>query len=230
MLTAVTIDQREPDYIKKLTFGGIPTSVCLLDAGDLLCATDDGAVLAIERKTPTDLLNTLKADRLFSQCSAIREITPWAYLVICGTLSPGPDGSTLADARVTGWAWSSVSGALLTVQELGVHILQLPNEQAFEQAIVTIGNRNRKNVPLSPARNGVVLTPAQAVLAALPGIGEERADAVLRYCGSAAWGLVYLTRLGEDGVPGIGDGIKRRVRQALGVDPGNEIAIVGSED
>lgn len=228
MLTSVLIDQREPDHIRSLQFGGIPVAVTMLDAGDLVCTTDDDAMLAIERKTPGDFLNTLKADRLFTQCQGIRAVTPWAYLVITGQLTPGPGGSVLADGRATGWAWASVAGALLTVQELGVHVLQLPNEQAFEQAIVTLGNRNRDNVPIPPARNGVVLTPAEAVLAALPGVGPERADAVLRHCGSAGWALSYLTRLGENGVPGIGDGIKQRVRQALGVEPGNELTIIGT--
>lgn len=227
MLTSALIDQREPEHIRNLTFGKIPISVCLLDAGDLMVTTDDDCMLAIERKTPNDLLNTLKADRLFEQCRAIRDVTPWAYLVITGAIMPGPGGSTLANGRTTGWAWTSVSGALLTVQELGVHILQLPNEQAFEQAVITLGKRKRNEVAVVPARNGVVLTPGEAVLAALPGIGVERADAVLRHCGSAGWALSYLTRLGENGVPGIGDGIKQRVRQALGIDAGNELAVIG---
>lgn len=226
MLTSAFVDQREPAHIKALTFGGLPTSVCLLDAGDVMCTTDDDNVLVIERKTANDLLNTLRDDRLFAQMCAIRDASSWAYLIISGTLMPAQGGTVLADSRATGWSWASVSGALLTVQEMGVHVLQVPNDQAFEQAVITLGNRNRNGVSIAPARSSTIVTPALAVLAALPGIGEERAAAVLKHCGCAAWAFSYLTRLGENGVPGIGDGIKARVRQVLGVAAGCELSVI----
>lgn len=122
MITSVIIDSREPDWVKGLKFGGVPTAVTALDAGDFLVATSDGVLLSIERKTSDDLLNTLKGDRLFSQCARIRAATPWAYLLITGYLGPGPDGKTIT-TRQTGWDFSAVQGALLTVQELGVNVV-----------------------------------------------------------------------------------------------------------
>jgi hypothetical protein len=58
VITAALVDSREPQWMQSLTFGGVPTVVTLLDSGDVWAVTDDGHTLMIERKTPSDLLNT----------------------------------------------------------------------------------------------------------------------------------------------------------------------------
>ena len=117
-IVSAMIDSREPEWVQKLTFDGAAVVTILLDAGDVWLTTADNTVIIVERKTPTDLLNTLRAERLFAQCAAMREYSDWCYLVISGELQRGASGKTWAEQRQTGWSWDSVQGALLTVQEL----------------------------------------------------------------------------------------------------------------
>lgn len=220
-LVSVMVDSREPLWIQGLRFGGVPVMTTLLDAGDVLAACDDGALLAIERKEVNDLVNTLRDDRLFPQLARLRALTPWAYLAICGQLQPGPAGKTFVNGRETSWDWAAIQGALLTAQETGVHVLQVAGDHDFEQAVVRLANRSRKPVPIQPARDTAMLSEGEIVLASLPGIGPDRAQAIMLELRQPFLALSYLTtpepHWAGVPVPGIGDGIKRRVRKALGL-------------
>jgi ERCC4-type nuclease len=221
-IVSALIDQREPEWCQQLSFGGVPVVVTLLDAGDLLVATYDSCLLAIERKSANDLLNTLRDNRLFPQLARLRDVSPWAYLVVCGTLQPGPGGLCVADGRSTGWNWASVQGALLTVQEMGVHVLHVASDADYEAAVIRLANRDRSALRVAPARDVTIVSEQEQILASLPGIGAEKARALLAEFGSAHLALHYLTVWDRywhhQGVAGIGDGIRRRVRKALGLD------------
>jgi len=216
-IASVMIDSREPAWCQRLTFGDAPVAVTLLDAGDFLVACEDGAVLGIERKTAGDFLNTLRDDRLFPQLVRLREVTPWAYLALCGTLSPGAGGKCHQAGIETGWTWASVSGAFLSVQEMGVHILHIASDHDLEAAIIRLASRDRAQARVHPARMAAFVSEAEAILTALPGIGPEKAQALLAYCGSAGMALQYLTDDDFEGptAPGVGAGTKRRIRKAL---------------
>lgn len=215
-IEAALCDSREPLWVQELQFDNIPTTVCMLEAGDLHLLMSTGEILGIERKDSNDFLNTLRADRLFPQMEKLRSLSPWAYLVVAGTLQCGQNGKAITDRIETGFNWASVAGALLTCQEIGVHIIQC-HESDFRGTVLRIAHRERRSLRVQPARDTVLLSEAEIFLTALPGIGPDKADTILKRCGSAAWGLSLLTNLGIEGTPGIGDGIKRKVRHALGL-------------
>lgn len=217
-IVACIIDQREPAWVQALTFGGAMTACSLLDAGDLLATTDDGTLLAIERKEPSDFLNSLRDDRLWPQLAGIRAASKWAYLLITGELRRGDDGKTWADGRGTGWAWNAVQGALLQAQEMGVMVAYAANNADYEPAVLRLAARSHKpEILLPPARDPRVMSQAEQILCSLPGIGYERVGALLEYTGSPAWALSFLTDLSAEAkVPGIGPGVKRAIRKALG--------------
>ena len=227
-ILSAMIDSREPDWIQELTFGGVPVAVMALDAGDVWAATED-ALLVIERKTPTDLLNTLRAGRLFAQCSKMREHSEWCYLVISGELQRGANGQVWADQRQTGWNWDSVQGALLTCQELGVGVVHCGGDTEFENTVVRLANRDRGVKRVPPPRVSHILGDGEAILAALPGVGIEKVDALLQHCGTPAWSLVALTDETAIKVPGIGNGTKAQVRRALGLEDWSELAVVSKK-
>ncbi len=230
-ITSVVIDQREPEHVRSLTFGGVPVSTGLLDAGDVLLMCSDSHVLAIERKTASDLLGSLADGRLWSQLANLRNLTPWCYLALVGQVYPGPNGRCIVNGHESGWTWAAYTGALLSVQELGVHVLHVANDTEFEPAVIRLGNRDRSAVRVQPVRQATLVTDGEAILAALPGVGPERAHAVLEHCGSAACGLWYLTDDSRDtgNVPGVGIGTKRRVRQALGLPDEYYLGFVSKE-
>jgi len=191
-ITAVMIDSREPAWVQKLTFGGASVSVTALEVGDLWVATEDGHMLIIERKTPDDLLSSLRSGRLMVQMQRLADerviqqlrgepVTRWPYLLITGALLPGPNGKVHTPRGETGWGWGAVQGALLSIQEMGVFVAFAASDEDYEAAVLRLAGRKRDEFQnILPARPAVPLSPQAAFLMQLPGVGEETATAVLR--------------------------------------------------
>lgn len=208
-ITAIMIDSREPADIKALKFSGIPTTVTMLDTGDILAVTDDGHELVIERKTPDDLLNTLKDDRLFPQLARMvakrqeqqragEPVTSWAYLVITEPLRCDASGKVITQRGITGWSFASVMGTLLSIQEMGVFVIFANGANDYQDCILRIGRRNRKSeMVLLPPKTPNILGPKATFLASLPHVGVEKVQEILAWSGDnlahALSGLTDLT-------------------------------------
>ena len=229
MLRAVMIDSREPSEVLKLDYGA-PTVTTPLECGDLWATCADGELLVIERKTPSDLLASIGDNRLLMQAKTMRERSQWAYIVITGWLAPTHDNKTLANNRLTGWNWNSVQGALLSVQEMGVSVLYCADDYHYPKTIQWLARRQRGAKILRPTEHNVrVMSPGERVLTALPGIGLERAQALLEHR-SPAHALAFLTWMAPgyeefDEILGIGDGIRANVRRALGLEPNETLEL-----
>lgn len=222
MLTGAIIDSREPQSILNLKFGGVPTMRLQLETGDLWASTDDGEMLVIERKSPSDLLGSIKDGRLFNQCAAMREKSKWAYVIVTGALAHTLDGHVITDNRTTGWRYDDVQGALLTVQELGVSLIHCQSDSHYEQTVMRLAKRDRKTTkPIEPRTQAHILTDAEKILMSLPGIGLERAGLLLGEFETAAHALAWLTWIENfrHDVARIGNGTKHRIRTALGLKP-----------
>jgi len=148
------IDTREPTWVQELKFGGLPVMVNKLEAGDIWAVTDDGHTLMIERKTPEDLLGSLRDERLLPQLAKLAEerqaeqlsgnpVTHWPYLLITDEFKRS--GNKVFTERETGWSWHSLQGALLTIQEMGIMIVHCGGDTDVEASIIRLGDRNRTN-------------------------------------------------------------------------------------
>lgn len=231
MLTAVLIDQREPEWVRRLTFGGALVATTLLEHGDFQIACDDGNVLLVERKTPSDLLNSLADGRLMVQMAEMSRVTIWAYLLVTGTIVPGPDGKVIADGAPTGWNFAAVQGALLSIQEMGCFVTWGAGNADLEGALTRLARRNRQGrMPIAPARTAIPLSPGEAALAALPGIGMDRLDAIMHHAQTPARALTYLTSSINGLIPGIGPQTRASVRKALGLADNQTFEIVTKGD
>ena len=151
-----------------------------LQCGDVWLTGDDGALLIVERKTASDLVASIADGRLFDQAAAMVQLSPWSYVAIQGTLAVGPQGTTLVDGQPTQWQWSSVQGALQTVQGAG-RGHHLPVRPAHRLRSVPgpphhPRPRQRARRRRSQAR---AAGPGMLALMALPGIGADRAKALL---------------------------------------------------
>lgn len=230
-ITAAFVDSREPKWVQKLAFDGAMTAVTALDHGDLLATCDDETLLAVERKTADDLLGSLTDNRIWPQLAGIRAQTQWAYLVICGRLEPAPNGNTLTDRGETKWPWASVQGALLKAQELGVFVVHCANDQEYESTVIRLSARSHSDtMAIMPVKTPRLFNEAEQILLSFPGIGPERLGAIMDYCGTPAWALVMLTEAtSKERLPGIGPGIKGKIRTVLRLKPDEELAIVYSE-
>lgn len=231
---AILIDSREPDWVQHLTFGGVCTTVMALEIGDIHVATSDGCILMIERKTPEDFLNSLRDDRLLSQCAKLVQeriddqvsgaMSHWPYLLISGNFSASNSGKTVIPERgETGWAFAAVQGALQTIQEMGVMIVYCTNDYDLEAAILRLAARSRENLNLLPPRPPAILGIGAAFLAGLPGIGVERSMELMRWGNNVpAHVIAALTDL-EVTVPGVGLATKRKIRGMLGLRDGEQL-------
>lgn len=230
MITSVMIDSKEPKEIQALKFGGVPVMVTNLAVGDLWATTDANHILAIERKTPEDLLASLKDDRLFTQAGAmaqqsIDDSVHWPYLVITGVLSHSPDGRVITPGRgVTGWNYDSMMGGLLTVQEMGVPII-FCKDGDYEKCIIRLGERKRDPfTTVPPARPPRYLGDGAAVLLALPGIGPEMLNRIWKETnGVVAHALWMLSD--PDVECSVPKGTRKRIRKVLGLSEHLDMAI-----
>lgn len=229
MITSILIDQREPDHVKAMTFDGAPTVTTLLEHGDLQVLCDDGELLVIERKTPSDLLNSIRDERLLAQVAEVCSVEGgWPYLLIHGQLTKGQSGCVVADGRETGWKWAALQGLLLTVQEMGCFVV---TGDDLERTVINLAERNRsKIVRVHPRRAAIFATPAEQVLASLPGIGEDKASTLLsNHNGNLTWALCSLLDP-EWNQPGVGPKTRETLRTLFCLREGETLWPMSKED
>jgi len=220
-LLSVIVDNREPAWAKTLKFGGVPVVIQTLEVGDYWVATDDAKILIIERKTPDDLIGSIMDQRIFHQVAhmqAMRKEDYWPYVMITGPIQRNPDGTVFTTLERK-FSWNAVQGAKLSIQEMGVPIVECASDNDFEDAVMRLAERSRTDtVLIQPVRKPTFLGGEATLLCALPGIGVDTVGKVLDYCGSAAYALSELSHLESKlKIPGIGPGMKNNIRWALGL-------------
>jgi len=217
--TIVTIDSNEnshhPEHIIKFAMASALCNIKPL-AFDFEIIVPSGELLAVERKTPRDLLDSIKDRRLFNQCNDMVAKTKWSYLVVCGTFTIASDGQhVMADDDYTFWDWASLQGALLSIQEMGVSIIYDPD---FYHAVAMLVSRSRNDIKVAPRREAYVFNPTETVLMTLPGIGSKRATEMSRMFPSPGAALEYLTHPHSyqlDEVP-VGRATREKIRSFIG--------------
>lgn len=226
MITAVLVDQREPQWVQELTFGGALVVTTMLECGDFRVACDDGNELVIERKIPSDLLSSIADGRLMAQAAAMAAASKWSYLLVTGDLLEH-GGRVVSNGHVTGWSYAALQGALLSVQELGVAVTYCAGNSDVESAIERLAGRNRsEQTYIRPRRDAMMATAGEAALLALPGIGFERLSLLMQHTGTAAAALEYLTDPGPNGtIPNLGYQTKSKIRAALGLEAHEQLTI-----
>ena len=99
-LKAVVLDSREPQWVQELDYG-VSKSVAALPIGDAWLATEDTS-LVVERKTLSDLLASIRDNRLFTQAAAMVSQSVWSYEVVT-ELPVVRSGCVWAAGKLTAW-------------------------------------------------------------------------------------------------------------------------------
>lgn len=233
-IQAIILDSREPSWIHNLKFDGAFKAVTALEYGDAWITTDSGDMICIERKTPDDLLGSIGDERLFCQARGIREQSPWAYVVVTGAITSTITGLTMADKRFTSWQFSSVWGALLTVQDMGVRVVFCASDDDYEATVKRLCCRRRgAEYVITPTIDAREMSDGERFLTSLPGIGIKTAQTLLqefdnRPCDALAW-LTWHRWNTDHQIAGVNEGKKRAVRTAIGLDDALVIDLVRDE-
>lgn len=221
MIKNVIIDSKEPKWVQELDFGA-PISINSLTAGDVWLNTDSGIVI-IERKTAGDLLNSITDNRATNQSHKMRQISPYSYVVITDQIHPAKDGKTLIyeDGKWVRreWYYNAIQGQILTIQELGIHVIYAAGENDFLSCCIRLAGRSREPVVIAPRRESYVLNPSEVFLSSLPNIGVKKAKELLETFPNVSTALYWLTNLDDKGlekVAGIGKKTKEKILNALG--------------
>jgi len=221
-LVRVMIDSREPQWVQELSWR-VPSGVQALPVGDAWLIVRD-AVLSAERKTLDDFCASIADGRLFTQATEMMRATPWCYEVITG-MPIVSAGMLVIAGRPTKWRWSSIRGAMLTLQDIGIGVVFCGGDEEYQDTLTWLADRSRGTVPIKARRDVSIETVAEQILGALPRIGTGRAAALLKHCGSVAWVLDFLTTSDGDGFAGVGPAICTAVRAALGLDSDMELRV-----
>lgn len=213
----ILFDSREPPYLAGQIAAhpllGQP-EIATLPCGDIWLDN-----LIVERKEPPDLLESIKDGRLFNQAAEMRAEAEWCYLLIMGQIHWGADGKIIG----TGWNFRAIEGALLTVQELGVSVVHAQSSNDLAASLAWIATRERGRImPLAPRRFGIPMLPSTEALAALPGIGPERAHTLLGEHGDLTQALVCLLDPACQ-IPGIGPKTKEKIRELFNLAQGETL-------
>src|SRR5881392_27961 len=169
-LVAVDVHERESRLVRMLHELGLATEVRRLPVADY----EVGRSL-VERKTVADLHRSIIEGRFWLQIGRLRRAAPRPYLLVeGGDLDEGP-------LRLT-----SVRGALLAVDELGVGVIRSRDGEDSAVWLKVLADRQerRRRVRSSYRQQRAGVPPAEAMLAAVPGISRVYAQALLNRFGS----------------------------------------------
>lgn len=193
-----------------------------------LASCDDGTLLAIQAYDARRLLTNLKAGMLWTSVKTLKDRSEWAYLILYDCPTPGRMATSKAAmvefldqhsgaVETTGWHWAAYQGCLMSLQELGIIVVTVPTEADIGPTVIALGKRDRTNKRIAPLRAMEAITPAEAMLLALPDIGEALALRLLSETGGNV--VAALSVLTDSGYPfaGVGAKIRADVRLALGL-------------
>ena len=176
--------------------------------------------VVVERKTPSDFLNSIKDGRLFDQAMRLVEHCKYPIILITGFFYESND-HVIIMGKETGWNWWSVQMSILRLQYAGCGVMMVAPKH-MEQVVAHLyrwlyeGRQEVRRKPVSPL---IPISEEAEFLCGLPGIGPDRAKDVLAYAGTPANALHFLSLPNAHELPnrpfGIGKQVIARVRGFL---------------
>jgi ERCC4-type nuclease len=226
-----TVDDLRKHFGDKSVVIGTPAS------GDLNILLSNGGILAIERKTPSDLLNSIGDGRLFHQVENMANHANYSVIVITGYMSYDPkDDFVVIDAK-TNWKGKSVRAALDAVQFSGCAI-RTCSKNGYATTVGELYDLVNKSsgIHLQLKKRRVITFPPVSVpveiLSSFPGIGLKRAISLLEWASTTKgdecsttlaqaieWASIMALVNKPDRPEGWGDAVVKTFRGSLGLQP-----------
>ncbi len=173
-------DSREPERIvERLKRLGIEVVVKGLETGDYIVKHGNYEV-AVERKEINDFLNSIADGRVFRQCHSLAARYPLSFLAIVGDLDEALKERMFSRSAVVS---AIVSIAVKNLQGQVVPLI-FTKEDEFCLALKAIDSRLREGDLRILPRLKKDERPQIAMLTAIPGIGEKKAEKLLEKFGN----------------------------------------------
>ncbi len=156
-------------------------------AGDINIITDAGEIIAIERKTVSDFLQSIPNRHLMNQIEVMHQNAKYVCLLITGHLRFSPTDMVIDDRRETEWNGKDVRSLLRKIQ-LTPAIVEYCPEHEYANMVMEIYRTivNNDNLPKTYKNRIVTFPPVDErvqFLAQLPGVSLERATSLLKFAG-----------------------------------------------
>ena len=216
------IDDREPPSVHKSLAKLFEVQKEHLLVGDIIISSGSSTCV-IERKTPSDFLSSIGDGRLTEQLGRMLTVTNAPVFIIEGDIKCNRSEKVVADGQHTRWYYWSYQGMVASLQLAGAIVIHVPS-RLFPQAVLRMAKWHEKDSHMTNRRVpnlGFKTTFGQQLdlIAALPGIGIDKAELLLDKFGNPWNVLSSISEWGE--VKGIGKKTIEKAMQFLDYDRNN---------
>ncbi len=207
----IIVDSREAssakNVVKNLVEKGVVVKTQMLDKGDYVISDQ----CAVERKTVNDFVYTLTRRYLFDQIFLIKDVYPKVLLVLEGYLPIIYKYSSIQPQAV----W----GAMFNLAKNGVAIVNTSSHKETADFLYTAAKQEqiveKRGIIVHACKKCDTLSDAQIYfMASLPGIGREKAVALLDVYKSPVEALMNVEQWSKT-VNGLGPVITNKVKEVL---------------
>lgn len=209
--------------------------------GSLLLRKHTEAGMLIQRKSGGDMLNSIP--KLSGILQRMQQWNSINWLMMCGDFRPDENEKVVVDGREPrgddGWQWASLQGAVDMWMLCGGLVHQEPDDEHggywLERLNHNIGKIRRDHVVPMPVQKlvGGMFDPHpwRVTLMSFPDCGEQLSRDIANYCDSLAHSLWWMTTMEDVGhIKGVGENRKRAWRRWLGLEDGQILLPINSED
>lgn len=164
-------------------YGGITVT-----AGDVNIPLDDGSILAIERKTPQDFLNSIPNRHIFNQVEIMAQNAKYSAVIVTGYFTYGEKNDMVyIDGEKTEWKGASVRSVMSLIQYSGCALIFCPPARYPDQIAELYNTVNKPDERQGITKHRIITFPPVddriEFLGQLPGIRLVLANSMLNFAG-----------------------------------------------
>ena len=169
-------------------YGGIKVT-----SGDVNIPLDDGSLLAIERKTPSDFLGSIPDRHIFNQVEVMAKHAKYSAIIVTGSFTYGAKDDMCyilkqdGERDITNWNGKDVRGAIVTIEYSGCPVIFCPPSRYCQTIAELYTTVNKPDKHQSIVKNRIITFPPCddriVFLAQLPGVGLKLAEGLLNFAG-----------------------------------------------
>lgn len=157
-------------------------------AGDINIPLDDGNLLAIERKTPHDFLQSISSGHIFDQVEVMAQNSKFSAIIVTGffTYTDKTD-IVMIEGEKTNWKGRAVRATMNVIQYSGCPVIFCPPSkycQMIEEIYSTVNKPDKRQ---AIRKNRIITFPPVdlkvEILCSFPGVGIKAAESLLKFAG-----------------------------------------------